>query len=101
MRLRLTPRALADAKRMKTWWRRHRAKAPDLFERELDETLERMLATPTLGIAYTSEGAEVGVRRVLMPKTQSHVYYGTTAEEVVVLTVWGARKRRGPKLSKP
>ncbi len=101
MRLRLTPRALADAKRMTAWWRRHRTKVPDLFERELEESLERVLATPTLGTAYESQGAEVGVRRVLMPKTQSHIYYAVTAEEVVVLTVWGARKQRGPKLSKP
>jgi plasmid stabilization system protein ParE len=101
MRLRLTPRALADAKRMKTWWRRHRNKAPDLFERELDEVLERVLATPTLGTEYEGEGTDVRVRRVLMRKTQNHVYYAVTAEEVVVLTVWGARKQRGPKLSKP
>ena len=87
MRLRLTRRALADAKRMKTWWRRHRTKSPDLFERELDEVLERVLATPTLGTPYESEGAEVGVRRLLMPKTQNHVYYAVTAEEVLVLTV--------------
>jgi len=59
MRLQLTPRALADAKRMKTWWRRHRAKAPDLFERELDAVLVRVLTTPTLGTVYEGEGAEV------------------------------------------
>ena len=39
MNMRLAPRALADAKRLKRWWARHRTKAPDLFERELEETL--------------------------------------------------------------
>jgi plasmid stabilization system protein ParE len=81
MRLRFTPRALADAKRMKTWWRRHRTKAPDLFERELEEVLERLLTTPSLGAVYEQEGADVGVRRLLMPRTQNQVYYAVTAEE--------------------
>jgi plasmid stabilization system protein ParE len=46
MRLRLTPRALADAKRMKKWWRQHWSKAVDLFEEELASTLERIATTP-------------------------------------------------------
>jgi hypothetical protein len=29
MTLRLTPRALAEAKRIKTWWRRNRSEAPE------------------------------------------------------------------------
>jgi plasmid stabilization system protein ParE len=48
MRLRLARRALADAKRKKTWWQRNRD-AADLFEQELDATLERIAAMPTLG----------------------------------------------------
>ena len=38
MTLRLTPRALAEAKRIKSWWRRHRVAAPDLFEQEFATT---------------------------------------------------------------
>ena len=98
MRLRLTARALADAKRMKTWWRRHRSKAEDLFEEELDAALERIMATPNLGSVYEPADLDVKVRRILMPKTRNHVYYTVTAAEIVVLTVWGAPKRRGPKL---
>src|ERR1700678_3594365 len=97
MRLRLTPRALADAKRMKTWWRRHR-QAEGLFEEELDAALESIVATPSLGTVYEQEDLDVDVHRVLMPKTRNHVYYAVTATEVVVLTVWGAPKDRGPKL---
>lgn len=54
MKLRLSPRALADAKRLKTWWRQHRTKAPDLFERELDDVLAKIVATPTLGVPFWS-----------------------------------------------
>ena len=98
MRLRLTPRALADAKRNETWWRRYRSKAEDLFEQELDGALERIVTMPNVGCVYEQEGRDVEVRRLLMPKTRNHVYYAVTATEIVVLTVWGAPKGRGPKL---
>ena len=61
MRLRLTPRALADAKRMKTWWRRNRSKAEDLFEQELDAALERIVTTPNLGSPYEQGDLDVKV----------------------------------------
>jgi plasmid stabilization system protein ParE len=98
MRLRLTPRALADAKSMKTWWRRHRPDAADLFEHELDATLERIATTPNLGHIYERGERDVPVRRWLMPKTRNHVYYAVAVTEIVVLTVWGTPKGRGPKL---
>ena len=97
MRVRFTRRALADAKRMKTWWRRHRSKAEELFEQELERALEAIATTPGLGSLYAQEGLEVEVRRLLMPKTRNYVYYAVTATAVVVLTVWGAPKGRAPK----
>jgi hypothetical protein len=35
-----------------------------------------------------------------MPKTEQHVYYTVddAADEIVIETVWGARRGRGPKL---
>ncbi len=98
MRLRIAPRALADAKRMKTWWHQNRLKAEDLFEQEIDSALDRIVAIPNLGSVYEHRRADVEVRRLLMPKTRNHVYYAITPTEVVVLTVWGSQKRRGPKL---
>jgi hypothetical protein len=38
------------------------------------------------------------VRRVLLKKTASHVYFGLNDDELVVLSVWGARRRQDPKL---
>ncbi|MGD0527596.1 MAG: type II toxin-antitoxin system RelE/ParE family toxin [Polyangiaceae bacterium] len=75
MRLRLTPRALADAKRMRAWWQRHRSQARDLFDQELDAVLESIVATPNLGSTYEQGDPAVNVRRILMPKTRNHVYY--------------------------
>lgn len=33
-----------------------------------------------------------------MPRTESHVYYATAGDHVVVLAIWGAHRRRGPAL---
>lgn len=98
MKVRFTRRALADAKRAKAWWHKNRPAARDLFELELTTTLDRIRTTPILGGAYQARGFEVPVRRVLLPKTQNHVYYAVEQDEIVVLSVWGARKGRAPKL---
>ncbi len=97
MRLRLARRALADAKRKKTWWRGNRD-AADLFEQELDATLERIAATPALGQRVEQRRGGVWVQRLLMPKTKDHVYYAVHEDEVVVLSIWGAPRGRGPTL---
>jgi plasmid stabilization system protein ParE len=97
MRLRLARRALADAKRKKTWWQRNRD-AAGLFEQELDATLERIAATPGLGQRVEQRGEGVWVRRLLMPKTKNHVYYAVHEDEIVVLSIWGAPRGLGPKL---
>lgn len=40
------------------------------------------------------------VRRVLMPKTENHVYYEIDRDKgiAIILAVWGAPKEHGPKL---
>ena len=84
---------------MKLWWRRQRAHAQDLFEQELARALERIVATPELGSLYEQDRRDdVEVRRLLMPKTCNHVYYAVTPSEIVVITVWGARRGRGPRV---
>lgn len=97
MKLRFAPRALAEAKRKKTWWLTNRPAAPDLFEQELKATLGSILTTPALGAEYPSRFA-VHVRRVLMPRTRTHVYFTVRDDEVVILSVWGAQRAKGPNL---
>jgi plasmid stabilization system protein ParE len=96
MRVRLTPRALREAKRLKTWWLQNRD-AVELFDEEMRTALESIERTPTIGGVY-SAGRSIIVRRLLMPKTHNHIYYATTEDEIVVLSVWGAPRERGPKL---
>lgn len=97
MNVRFAPRGLAEAKRRKTWWLKNRRVAPDLYDLELRALLSVLPTTPMMGTTYD---ADVGfpVRRVLLKKAATHVYFGINGDELVVLSVWGARRRRGPKL---
>ena len=55
MNVHLTPRALAEAKRIKTWWLRNRPAAPHLFEEELSASLARIRITPNAGSIYPGD----------------------------------------------
>jgi hypothetical protein len=52
-----------------------------------------------IGSTYAMRNA-VPVRRALLRKSQQFVYYfvDEQAGEVVILTIWGARRRSGPRL---
>ncbi len=98
MKVRFTLEAQSRVRTVGTWWRKHGI-AVDLFERELAEVQEKVLATPTLGVTYRTVRGRV-ILRILMPKTQQHFYYSVDSHEdvIVVHTIWGARRGRGPKL---
>lgn len=97
MRLRLLPEALARIDAGRAWWVGHRDKAPGLFDRELADALERVLAAPNLGQRVALMRGR-SVRRVLMPKTAFHVYYEVLGDEIHVLTIWGAVRGDRPNL---
>lgn len=96
MKLRLTPRALREAKRLKSWWVNNRDEE-HLFDEEFAATLDRLLKTPTIGTSYPSRFG-INVRRVLMKTTDNHVYFTVHGDVMVILSVWGAPRKRGPKL---
>ena len=98
MTVRITTRALAEAKRIEAWWRLHRPAAPDLFEQEFAAALDRIAQLPGSGKLYEQGDLVVPVRRVLLPKTLNHVYYAVDGQNVVVLSIWGALHERGPRL---
>jgi plasmid stabilization system protein ParE len=98
MKLVFTPEAERQASEMDGWWREHRSDARDLFARELAEARELIAATPSIGVTYT-DGSGRTARRVLLPKTRNHVYCEVDEVRglVIVLAVWGAPRRRGPR----
>ncbi|MBI5478346.1 MAG: hypothetical protein HY906_05785 [Deltaproteobacteria bacterium] len=81
-----------------TWWRANRPAAPDLFEHELERAQQKLLIQPDTGQLYATVGERV-VRRLLLPKTEQHIYsVNESADLVIVHTIWGARRGRAPKL---
>jgi plasmid stabilization system protein ParE len=69
-----------------------------LLIRELLQIIDLLQDNPNLGVLYDATHFEGPVRRVLMKKTERHVYHGRLGDEVFILPVWGARRKRGPKL---
>lgn len=99
MRVVFTREAEQQADEMDTWWRAHRPMAPGLFASELAEARASISAPPTPGVRYRARHGKV-VQRMLMPKTRTHLYFEVDEEQelVVVLAVWGAPRRGGPRL---
>ena len=96
MKLKLTPRAEREADRIDAWWRARRASAGDLFLTELEVAMALVLTSPGVGAPYgTHEGALV--QRVLLPRTQHHIYYVIEGELIGVVSIWSALRRRGPR----
>ena len=81
------------------WWRANRPGEAELFEHELRRARDRLVEQPDLGQLYQNLG-ERTVRRLLLPKTEQHLYYfvDSPADTLIVITIWGARRGRAPKL---
>ena len=99
MKIRLAGPARRQADRIDRWWRENRPNAADLFAREFDTARRLIAESPDLGAPYVKRHG-VLIRRVLLPKTNNHVYYEARKDEdmVMILAVWGAPRGRGPKL---
>src|SRR3954466_5438205 len=89
---RVSARARREANRREAWWRENRLATGDLFTRELLHVLDVLAENPNSGTLYEAMRFEVPVRRILMPKTEAHVYHATIDDEIVILAVWGARR---------
>ena len=99
MKVRFSPRAQRRVKLVAMWWRRNRPSAPTLFDDELNAVVEALKNQPALGAEYQMRGGDI-VRRTLLKKSAQHVYYSVdeTNGVIVIYSVWGARRGRGPKL---
>jgi len=78
---------------------RNRDKAPDLFDRELDDAIEALgRNVASLPVFVTRSGH--AIRRYLMPKTRCHLYLelNETRAEVRVLAAAGGQRRRPPRI---
>jgi hypothetical protein len=80
------------------WWREHRD-ARELLIQEFEQALVHLRAAPESGQPYRrARGRQI--YRWLMEKTGYHVYYFVDRERrrLEIHSLWGARRRRGPRL---
>jgi plasmid stabilization system protein ParE len=94
-----TPEASLQLASERAWWVENRPAASALFDEELDQALEQLQTmAAALPVFIRRRGREI--RRRLLPKTRCHVYYEVRehAGRVIVLSVWGARRGRLPRL---
>jgi len=99
VRIRVSARAKSKIRSEDEWWRAERRDAPELFKEELAAAFGRILIAPKSRKPYAQVAGQT-VWRTLMTRTEQHVYYTVddAADEIIVETVWGARRKRGPKL---
>jgi plasmid stabilization system protein ParE len=99
VKTRFTAEAKRRIKTVRNWWRDHRPAAPALFLDELRVALAQIRTMPNSGTPYRSSFGR-HVRRVLLPQTQQFLYYSVdpARTEILVHIVWGAARRKQPKL---
>jgi plasmid stabilization system protein ParE len=99
VKLKVAKRAEQQVDRIEQWWKENRPSAPRIFTEELESTLGLICEMPGVGVRWPS-ARRPGIRRVLMPKTEHHVYFrmDENGATVHVLAVWGAARGRGPRL---
>ena len=98
MKFEVSKRARRQIERIQIWWLQNRS-TPSLFLDELADAEKQLREKPDLGSVYL-EHKRGTVRGLLLPKTKHHLYYRhrPDLDELVVLSVWGAARERGPKL---
>jgi len=101
VRIVITKRAQAQLDRIEAWWYAHRDKAPERLEGELEEAMKFLQETPALATIYVVRGRRT-IRWVLLPKTKVKLYFWVDekADVVHVLSAWGGKRGKQPKLTR-
>jgi hypothetical protein len=94
-----TRRAKREIVRAALWWSKNRPHAPQLFLDEFSCAEVHLQAMPLSGQIYGYRKNRL-IRRWLLEQTEYHVYFSVNRETqlLMVHSVWGARRGRGPKL---
>jgi plasmid stabilization system protein ParE len=99
LRVVITKRAQNQLDRIEAWWHRKRDKAPTLFEDELEEAKGFLSSTPNLARVHAARSKRL-IRCTVMPKTKVKLYFWVdeSAGVVNILSAWGGKRGREPKL---
>jgi hypothetical protein len=94
-RVQFTATARRHVVRERDWWVNNRQHI-EAFVSDLDRTLNLIAALPGVSSSYAQVPA---MRRVFVERIGGHVYFTFDDDTVLVRAVWGARRRRGPRLA--
>jgi hypothetical protein len=99
VKVRISGPAREKANRLDRWWRENRRDTRHLFAEEFANARRQLAISADRGVVYGERNGAV-VRRILLPKTDTHVYYEIDQAKSVVMIFMlrGARKGRGPRL---
>ena len=95
-RVRFTATAQEHVRREKAWWLANRDHA-DVFTEEIEQALRIIAVLPGDGTAYPQSPTS-GVRRIYLRRVDAHLYYTFDDARVIVRSLWGARRERGPRI---
>jgi len=96
--VRFARRALGDIERLERFCASQESSLWTTFMAELDLAVHMLENFPGLGVFYLT--GPPNVRRILLRKTQYHVYYRFQPEKslIVILALWSTRRGRSPSL---
>jgi plasmid stabilization system protein ParE len=96
---RVSPQAGRQIRAAAKWWIRNRTKAPTLLRDELEAAYGLIDAVPRAGQSVP-HARIAGLRRVLLGRTQYHLYYVVAEDEraVDILALWHTSRGKGPPL---
>lgn len=99
MKLRIGKRAQQQAERIENWWGEHRSEAPTLFTDEIEQVFKTICERSDAGVSWPT-ARRPKLRRILMPRTENHVYFqiDDDGDTVYVVSVWGGPRGATPKL---
>jgi plasmid stabilization system protein ParE len=93
MKVKFSPRARADARTIRRWWRLNGRQNKQVFGEELLEARLRLKTAPKLGKIFVIEDGET-VRSIPMLKTRCNLYYriDETKGIVEIMHIWSPVK---------
>jgi plasmid stabilization system protein ParE len=99
VKLRVGKRAQKQAANIEQWWVEHSPASPDLFAGELEQTFHHICSVRIAGVGWPTP-LRPTLRRILMPRSQNHVYFviHERTQTVHVLAIWGAPRGNTPNL---
>lgn len=94
-RVQFTATARRHVVREREWWIKNREQV-EAFASDFARTMNLIATLPGVSSSYTRVP---GMRRVFVERIGVHVYFTFDDDTVIVRAVWGARRRRGPRLA--